>query len=399
MAMVSNMAMLVPMAVGVGVDESGSRRAAGSEREREAEQQLVAAFEQAGWTFRRQDSGDRGADLFVRRRGVTYAIELKAAAEGRGDRLIPLFAQAVLQSKLVTPKNAAALVVVAAPRIGRRAAAQVIEFARQYAPNVAAGVVDFAGLRLFHGPHLEGLNAEPAIRTLRSSPQRDSGHLFSDLNQWMLKVLLAPELPPDLLAAPRDHYRNASELGRAANVSIMSAFRFVQQLGHEGYLDESAPHLSLVRREDLFSRWQASAVRSVKEMPLKLKLPGDPRKQLQKLLTGGQSCLALFAAADALGLGFVEGVPPFVYVPRIAPAGLRTWRSVRPCAVAEQPDLVLRQAPAPESVFRAMVSPHGLHSCDVLQVWADVATHPARGREQAELIRRRVLQRVIGARR
>ena len=34
-------------------------------------------------------------------------------------------------------------------------------------------------------------------------------------------------------------------------------------------------------------------------------------------------------------------------------------------------------------------------SCDILQVWIDVTTHPSRGREQADLIRKRVLHRVI----
>jgi hypothetical protein len=32
---------------------------------------------------------------------------------------------------------------------------------------------------------------------------------------------------------------------------------------------------------------------------------------------------------------------------------------------------------------------------DVLQVWVDAAAHPSRGRERAELIRRRVLRRLI----
>jgi hypothetical protein len=32
---------------------------------------------------------------------------------------------------------------------------------------------------------------------------------------------------------------------------------------------------------------------------------------------------------------------------------------------------------------------------DVLQVWLDVAVHPSRGAEQAELIRRRVLGPII----
>lgn len=85
-------------------------------------------------------------------------------------------------------------------------------------------------------------------------PVPESGQFFSDLNPWMLKVLLAPELPEALLSAPRGQYRNASQLARAANVSVMSAFRFVRQLQREGYLHESAPNLNLVRREDLLSR-------------------------------------------------------------------------------------------------------------------------------------------------
>jgi len=93
---------------------------------------------------------------------------------------------------------------------------------------------------MFRGSHLEALNAEAPRSSLKGSKSpRVSGHLFFDLNQWMLKVLLAPEIPEALLSAPREQYRNASQLSRAANVSVMSAFRFVQQLQDEGYLSES----------------------------------------------------------------------------------------------------------------------------------------------------------------
>lgn len=46
-----------------------------------------------------------------------------------------------------------------------------------------------------------------------------------------------------------------------------------------------------------------------------------------------------------------------------------------------------------------MVRPGGVAACDVLQVWVDAAMHPSRGREQAELIRKRVLACVIGTNR
>lgn len=249
---------------------------------------------------------------------------------------------------------------------------------------------------MFRGPHLEEMNArgKDLPVSVRQSV-RASGQFFSDLNQWMLKVLLAPELPDALLSAPRGHYRNASQLARAANVSVMSAFRFVQQLQHEGYLHESARNLSLVRREDLFRRWQALSVRSVREVPMRFVLSGDGQAQLRRMLGSGRACLALFAAADALQLGFVEGVPPHVYLQRIRPAHLTAWKNLRACEPGESPDLIVRQAPAPQSVFRGMVRPGGAAACDVLQVWVDLAGHPSRGREQADLIRKRVLHRVI----
>ena len=125
-------------------------------------------------------------------------------------------------------------------------------------------------------------------------------------------------------------------------------------------------------------------------------LKGESRTLLRRMLNSGRACLALFAAAEALKLGFVEGVPPYVYVERIGPANLAAWKNLRPCQSGERPDIILRQAPAPESVFRGLVRPEGTASCDVLQVWVDVSSHPSRGREQADLIRKRVLNRIIG---
>jgi hypothetical protein len=364
---------------------------------------LAFLFEKAGWSVRRHpDRGPFQPDLIARRRGFAYAVDVKAGPEGRSDRLVPLVAQAVLQASRAAGRSAEPLAVVAAPRIPRRVAEQVIRFAEDYAPDAAVGVIDFEGLSLFRGAHLEGLNGEarapsPAVkRSVDGGSAGGSGHLFSDLNQWMLKVLLAPEIPDGLLAAPRGQYRNASQLARAAKVSVMSAFRLVRQLQREGYLHESAPYLDLVRREDLLSRWQGASARSVREAPMRFVLPGDVQAQVRMMLGGGRACLALFAAADALQLGFVQGVPPYVYVHRLQQGQLAAWRSLRSCLPGEPPDVIVREAPAPQSVFRGMVRPEGLAASDVLQIWVDVGAHPARGREQADLIRKRVLGRVIG---
>jgi hypothetical protein len=364
-----------------------------------AKRVLADIFAKAHWHVRQEARGRAGApipDMIVRRRDVVYVVEVKAAAEGRRDRLVPLWSQAYLQALRAAGDEHPPLAVVAAPRIARRVAEQVFSFVEEYAPDAAAGVIDFEGLRFFRGPQLEGLDVADSnvplhFRSVRSEPS----NLFSDLNQWMLKVLLAPEVPDGLLSAPRGRYRNASQLARAASVGVMSAFRLVQLLRQEGFLADAEPYLRLVRREELFERWQSSMRHRAREVPMRFLLRASPGDELQRILGSGRACLALFAAADALGLGFVHGVPPHVYVRSLHQAGLAKWKGVVPAVNGERPDLILRQVPAVQSVFRGLVRVDGKSVCDVLQVWLDVYASPSRGREQADLIRRKVLNPVI----
>lgn len=358
---------------------------------------VAKAFSAAGWKVQVAEGPDHSSlDLQVNRRGKRYAVEVKAAPEGRGDRLVPLWSQACLQAQKNAPRGYAPLAVVAAPRIREATADQVLAFASSFAPEVAAGVIDLSGLRRFRGAALDGLDSDPeGVASAERSIQSQPADLFSDLNQWMLKVLLAPDLPEHLLSAPRGSYSNASQLARAAGVSVMTANRFVRLLRKDGFLNESVGELSLVRREDLFQRWRASGSRKMKELPMRSLLPGDPQKELSRIAKAGRGCLALFAAADALGIGFVEGVPPYVYVQRLGAGALRGVRNLVPAGPGESPDIILRQAAAPQSVFRGAVEGDDLLVSDVLQVWIDVSNHPSRGEEQADLIRRRMLEPLI----
>lgn len=369
-----------------------------SARDQHAAAVVEALFASAGWHVHRTSGrqASTAPDLIVRRRGMTYAVEVKTAAEGRSDRLVPLWSQALLQAMHLAGDRHRPLALIAAPKIPPRTADQVLRFAAEYAPDAAVGIVDFAGLRRFRGPGLDGLDADEAERSSDTLSLSTGGtNVFSDLNQWMLKVLLAPELPETLLAAPRGRYRNASELARAARVSVMSAFRFLQQLSRDGYLHESKTHLELVRREALFRHWQASALRRVKEVPMRLLLRKDPKVEIPRLVESGRACLALFAAADALKLGFVRGVPPYVYVKRLTLPSLSAWKHLVPVEPGEVPDVILRQPPAPQSVFRGAVTVERRLVSDVMQVWLDVSSHPSRGQEQADLIRDRILDPII----
>ncbi len=381
------------------VNAKEPQRSNGPGRAKRAERDLERIFRDAGWQVGTEPrSGDKArCDLAVRRNNLLYVVELKVAAEGRGDRLVPIWAQACLQAQRWAGAGKP-LAVVGAPRVAPSTAAQVLEFAAEYAPDVAAGVIDFDGLRKFSGAGLEDLNAEPPVRSdLAYVGNPAPADLFSDLNQWLLKVLLAPEIPGKYLSAPRDQYRNASQLAKVAKVSVPSAYRFVQQLEKDGFLDESAGYLRLVQREVLFARWQAAATRRAKEVPIRLLVGGNPNDVAASLARGGSACLALFAAADAMGHGFVRGVPPYVYVRKLGGEILPSRSKLVPAERHESPDLYLRKAPAPRSIFRGMVERDGASVSDIIQIWLDVSLHPSRGQEQADLIRRRVLDAVISA--
>lgn len=367
-----------------------------------AEALIAHLFEANGWDVGRSPKfGNKRPDLMVRRGQQRIVVEIKALAEGRADRVIPLLSQAILQAQANARDagNAQPLAVIFVEYASQSLSKQIGSFVEQYAPNVPVGLVSKNGLRYFRGAGLEELNAEPEEpRWYGSAPSNQSVNLFSDLNQWMLKVLLAPDIPDHLLHAPRQKYQSGSELADAAKVSLMSASRFLQQLRNEEYLDNSSRYLVLVRRQELFRRWRSAVMRPSPELPMKFLIRSPVEQQIQGLLAKqeGEACLGLFAAADALRLGHVSGVPPYIYVPKLPRPDDKKWRALAAASPSEKPDLIVRQALSPKSALRGAVHQNGLIVSDVIQVWLDVANHPSRGEEQADLIYEKALRPVIG---
>ena len=119
--------------------------------------------------------------------------------------------------------------------------------------------MDAEGYRLFVGPDLEGLDAKPSRGELGYIAPQHLPDLFSDLNQWMFKVLVGRHLPETLISVPKNPIRNASQLAVVANVSVMSASRFVNQLANEGFFNERGEHLQIVRADELFKRWLSAS--------------------------------------------------------------------------------------------------------------------------------------------
>jgi hypothetical protein len=384
---------------------------------------IESAFKNAGWDVEVEPARGIGPDLLIKQGPHLYVAEMKVAHVGRRDLIIPLLSMAILQAQAAARQfnqPSVPLAIVAAPRIPDSLAGELRQFAARYAPDVAVGLVDLEGFRAFEGPALQALNAERseiAYDKLSGRSSEPSAHLFSDLNQWLLKVLLAKYIPDNMLRAPRAEYRNASQLAEAAGVSVMSAFRFVRQLEEEGFLEQSGRMLKLVRIEHLFHRWQAANLKFRREVPFRWILKGQSPERLRQVVRSYQSesavqeslipeapdwevhrkphiCLGLFSAADALGFGLVHGVPEHLYVEKmnlnlIRPLGLSPGGDGKPV------DVYARVPSARHSVFRGAVMRDGVPVSDILQVWLDVSAHPARGIEQADEIQRRILNPLI----
>lgn len=340
----------------------------------------------------------RAPTLRVALGGRRFEVELRSARDARLTTLRALLAEAILEAR-AHEGDPPRLPFVGAPAISDVMAQELREFAERVAPGQPLGIVDGRGRLLIVAPP-DQVDLPPTEEPRAAAPSSRRPTLFSDAHQWILKVLLAPGLPGDLLTAPRPGLpvRSARGLASLARVSLTSAARFVAAFEAEGHIERSARRLRLVRVEELLQAWRtANRPRSV---PIGLRwliAPGArggdvARLQASLVDAGVDACVGLHGACAALGHAFVSGAKPLLFVAD-ARAALSALRAVGlvPSDDGTPPDVFLDVPAAPRSCFAGAVERDGRRVTDVLQTWLDVSWHPARGQEQAEVLWERVL--------
>lgn len=368
--------------------------------------ELGSALRDAGWSVQREPSGGPpgySADFLFRRGALKYVAELRVARVARRPELPALFADAFLRAKVgADAHRARPLAIVGAPSISNAWAKALAEHAERFFPGQAWGFIDGEGRLQLHGKGLDDIRRSAAPQSPRGAGAESSADAFSDLGQWLSKVVLAPSLPPDLLHGPRERASGPRQLAQLANVSVPSASRYLSRLRRLGFLD-SMREIHLVRRDKFLIEWQRANRFVGKELPCRfLFRAADPLSRLSKALSnrseasqGQRACLGLFAACERLELGFVRGGPVHLYL-EDASSSLERLELV-PVSPGERVEVFVREPMFPESVFRAAVDRGSVPVSDVIQCWLDVADHPVRGQEQAEQLWKRVLEpRLLG---
>lgn len=328
-------------------------------------------------------------DLAVDLGGRRFSLLLRSARDARARILRGFLAEGVLEAQARGEGSPVVLPMVGAPSISDGMVQMLKAFVSRVAPTQPWGVVDGRGrLEIFGVDQAISMppreEAGPQLRAQRPS-------LFTDVHQWLLKTLLAHELPEDLLSARREPTTSTRSLAKAADVSLGSAARFLSAFEAEGFLARSRGEIRLCRRRQLFEAWRAA--NRPKSTPLGMSWvisPSKPDEALPGLQQKLQeqdiaSCLGSHGACRALGFGFVRGVKPLLYLERLDDAArVLQAQGVVPVAEGKTPDLFLESPAAPRSCFSGAVVRGDLRVSDVIQSWLDVSWHPARGREQAD---------------
>jgi hypothetical protein len=281
--------------------------------------------------------------------------------------------------------------VIAAPRIGRRAVNQVEQFVSESAPEMEWGLVDSHGTVRLRMPSLSLDTDFYEVPVRGEAPSRHGRRLFSDLNRWMLKILLLRNAPREQWGGPRDKAGTPTELHRIADVSPETAHRFVRTFEEHDYLRRTKKGLKLVRVEALLESWMAAERLSPpRRIPASWLLANGPNLDRAFSPTpNSQVAVGGFEACGRHGMLHTPSSRLEVHVQGNWRQDAQDWE-IEVDGV-DEPDLFLLESQYPKSVGPGCVDYPDLPTVDIIQAALDVVHSSARGTEQAQLIMTNVL--------
>ena len=339
------------------------------------------------------DSGPH-CDFLLEREDHAGAIAVDFMSTVRIKDLLGRIALILVRQDRTIRSGQPLVFVIAAPRFGRRAVKEVEQLLSKHDPHMEWGLVDGQGTVRLKAPSL-GLDVdEYAVPVRREASSRHSRRLFSDLNRWLLKILLLRQIPPGMWGGPRDKAGTPTDLHRIAGVSPETAHRFVRTFEEHDYLRRTKKGLKLVRVEAVLEAWLAAErLAPPSRIPASWFL--EPESRLEYAfspMTESQVIVGGFEACGRHGLLHTQSPQLEIHVQGNWRLEVEDWDI--DLDEANEPALFLVESPYPRSIVGGCVAHDDLPTVDILQAALDVVHSTSRGREQAQLIVDNVLSYV-----
>lgn len=365
------------------------------ERGQPLEARFQAEAARLGWRLDWKAAGSK-SDATLRAGDRRYRVVLNLRAVARGPELCAALADAALRAMKGADRAAKAkaqpLAVVAAPRLSADMCQQLRAYADEYLPDLAWGAFDLESAWCF--PALDQWRVPASRRRASGSPSRQTAVAadpFSDLGQWLAKVLLAPEVPESWLSASRHEVCSRRELARQAEISLHSTQRWLAAVRQLGFLvDAPNSPLHLMRRNEFLEHWASAAMlRKPQEWRVRRMVGRSAVDAVHELAAQhpDRFTLGLLSACNALGVGVVLGAPEHLYFHdpdrrslNLAEFGLVSAPEGGPGS------FVIRRPRAAQSLLRGRVKRDSVWCADILQCYVDLLQYPVRGMEQCSAI-------------
>lgn len=318
--------------------------------------------------------------------GRRVVARMKRVSTTRSEDLIGRVAAGAIELR---GSEALPLVVISMPHVTTGAATAVDGFVRMHDLPVAWALVGDDGTIALRAPQVDAEIRTRPRRLTRRVPVEKSP--FSDLNCWILKVLLLRTAPEDLWGGVRTPAFSPQELARVANVSTVTAYRFVQRMIGADFVRETDRGIIVTRRRELLAAWFAwHAQQRLERIPVRWQR-GSPGALEDVFCDAARLryCVTSFEACRVLGVLHATYADREVHIDGTLIEARTSWKLDR-CDERDA-HFVLLKSPLTESVFRGRVKRHGLWVADPVQTALDASLHAARGEEQARFVLRDVL--------
>ena len=233
---------------------------------------------------------------------------------------------------------------------------------------------------------------------------------FSDLEQWLIKVLLLSplDIAHQFWGGPKGYAENAFQLSKLAGVSQMSANLWAQAMEYSGYLKRiGRKNMIPLRIEALIEEWVGRyRFRDNRIYPFRSmfrvsnydafigELFEEIRLNSEEL---GEFGITAHLACKLHEVKHSSAKSIHIYCRGDIHNIARILKLV-PSEEERKADLFLVEPKYPKSVFGGVLKKKELPVCDILQCYLDLYYLPDRGKEQAAIVYENIVSRIIRSR-